>query len=413
MCVVTTLNSVFNQESTPQGQSTNSSFHRIYSDCDEDLSQHSDGETTIFSDSYSSVHRSRKCDSILNNSFSSAKTSPTGYKTMPSMNSAPSLNHSFRSEFQQSPCYQKSSHDSFKPHNHPHNNTDRLEFFPNKPIDETLRCSSMFGLNSSFRIPDDCQTKLTDLNISGTRRRTNNTINCSSPTPSLISMNRCRSQLLLTPARLNFNGHSPLTAPVTQTSWVAGGFFGKNSMSPQKRQQQPQSVLLHPILSRTSSQSSGFESQASSAQNGNPNGSRESSIAGDVVSNFSEPTLIADSASQMGINCDANSMFASALPRPKPFLPVPNQSQFIDSASCKPESFTNYSTFPWTNHTGNNNLTSPSLSSQPVYHQFGTHRHSFYNNDSVFNRFSQHSPAIRKGNLLKPLTDNSYNFDNK
>lgn len=405
MFVVTIINSVFTRESTPEGQSKNNSFHRIYSNCDEDLSENSDAETTHISDTYSSTPRSRIYDSssALNNAFGSVKSSSTSpLKSAPSwMSSANNLNHSFRSEYQRAPSYQQSNQDLFNQH------TDRQYFFPNEAINETMRCSSMIGLNNaSFRIPDDCQNKLTDLNISGLRHRNRNTITCSSPTPSIISLNRCRSQLL-TPARLSFNGHSSLTAPVTKTSWVAGGFFVKNNnMSPQKRQQ-PQTLLLHPILSRTSSQSSGFESQASSAHNGNANGSRESSIAGDAVSNFSEPTLIADSASQMGIDGCTNSMFATALPRPKPFFPLLNHkpSTFIETASWKPESFTNHSTYSWPNQR------LPSTP-QPVYHQFGTHRHSSYNNDSMFNKSIFHSPTIRKGNLLKPLND-SYLFGDK
>lgn len=262
----------------------------------------------------------------------------------------------------------------------------------------------MLGLNSTFCIPDDCQTKLIDLNISGTKHRTKNkTITCSSPTPSLISVNRDRSQLL-TPARLNFNSHPSLQAPVTQTSWVAGGFFVKNSMSPQKRQEPL--TDLHPILSRTSSQSSGFESRASSAHNGNTNGSRESSIGGDVVSNFSEPLHFADSVSQMGVGCVGNS--ASTLPRPKPFFPALNRSQstFIDSSICRNESLTNYSMFPWTN----NDTMLPNL---PVYHQFGTQRgiDSRFDNGSSnsmnnLNKFTYHSSSIHKGSFIKPLSDN-------
>lgn len=404
------------QEPAPKGQSANNSFHRIYSNCDEDLSENSDGEATLYSDSYSSTPRSRKCDSlsVLNNSFTSAKSfSSTMLATAtPKTSPANILNQSFRSEYQHLPCYRQSAQDLFKQQN----STDRPYYFPNKGINETKRCSSMIGLNS-FRIPDDWQNKLTDLNISGTNHANNKTITCSSPTPSIISVNRRRSQLL-TPARLNFNSHSSLTAPVTQTSWVAGGFFVKNNMSPQKRQQ-PQTNLLHPILSRTSSQSSGFESQSSSAHNGHTNGSRESSIAGDAVSIFSEPTHFADSASQMGIDNTTNSMFGTSLPRPKPFFPVlnKNQSTFIGSPSCRTESLTNYSMFPWTNE--NNILTTspqPSLP-QPVYHQFGTQRHGFCNGGSmdslnVFNKFPYHSTAIRKGSLMKPLTD-SYFLDDK
>lgn len=420
LSVVTMLNSILHQETTPKGESPNNSFHRIYSNCDEDLSENSDGEATLYSDSYSSTPRNRMYDtaSLLNNSFNSVKSlSPSMLATAtPKNTSANILNHSFRSEFQQSPYYHQSNQELFKPNS----SSDRLFFFPNKPINETQRCSSMVGLKSPFSIPDDCQNKLTDLNISGTNRINNRTITCSSPTPSIISVNRRRSQLL-TPARLNLNSHSPLTAPVTQTSWVAGGFFMKNNMSPQKRQQ-PQSELLYPILSRTSSQSSGFESQASSAQNGNANGSRESSIAGDAVSNFSEPTHFADSASQMGIDNVTNSMFATTLPRPKPFFPVlsKNQSTFIGSPSCRSEPMTNYSMYPWSNHPTNSTLTSPQQqpSPQPVYHQFGTQRHGFYNSggsvDSLnsFNKFPYHSTAIRKGSLMKPLNE-SYFLDDK
>lgn len=403
--LITSLNMALVQVAVaPKAQSKDNSFHRIYSDCDEDLSENSDGEATLYSDSYSSTPRSRKCDSmsILNNSFTSAKSFGPAVQKEPWMSSANSLNQSFRSEFQRAPCYQQSNQDLFKQRN----NTDGPYYFPDKTISVTNRCSSMLGLNSSFRIPDDCQNKLTDLNISGISYRNNNRMTCPSPTPSIISLSRHRSQLL-TPSRLNFNGHATLTAPATQTSWVAGGYFvHKNNMSPQKLHQP--TVPLHPVLSRTSSHSSGFESQASSAHNGHANGSRESSIAGDVVSNFSEPTLFADSASQMGIDAaNTNSMFNSRtalLQRPKPFFPLFNGNQ--SSAEFKPESLTNYSMLPWTSPTSptvNKNLSSMHLSSQPVYHQFGTHRQSFYNSDSSL--FSHRSPSIRRGSLMKPFDD--------
>ncbi|KAJ6638925.1 Transmembrane protein [Pseudolycoriella hygida] len=375
LTILTSLIAIQPKREKGQG---NNSFHRIYSNCDEELSENSDNETPAFSDTFSSTPRSKKNGSLsyFKDSCSSLKSiTPPG--KVPWASDCNSLNYSIRS-------HRDHCNDSFSNRN----DLNEMYFFPNK-MNDSNRCPSMVGLNSAFRIPDECHSKLTDLKISGMNNRNNKTITCLSPTPSVISLNRQRSQLL-TPSRLN--SHSPLNTSVTQSSWVAGGFF--NNLSPQKRQQ---NVPLHPVLSRTSSQSSGFESHSSSAHNGHANGSRESSIAGDAVSIFSEPTLIADSASQMGIN--DSTLFASTLSRPQAFSPSSN----------KVESFTSCLSFPRTSHSESNNFTSLPFSPQPRYHQFGTHRHSNYTNDSLFNKCSSPHSTIHKGSLIKPFSENYLN----
>jgi hypothetical protein len=417
-CIATIITNKSSQEAATKVNSADSSFHRIYSDCDEDLSEHSDEElSTSYESSF--TPRNRKYQrSIINNSFSSIKSLSPSELTNGTLrnrwtNSASILNHSFRNESQ------PSSYTHYSP---PKENlflqqraNDQSYFFPNK-FDAAKKCTSMSSLNPSYRIADDCQTKLTGLNISGINYANNRTITCSSPTPSIISVNRQRSHLL-TPSRLNFNqdfnNHSSIATPVTQTSWVAGGFFVKNSMSPQKRPQ-PQTDDLHPILSRTSSQSSGFESHTSSLHNIYGNGSRGSSIAGDAdyVSIFSEPKNFSDSVSQVGHRKNTTPSFtfgSTTLQKPKAIFPDLNNTQptFIGPISCPTDSLTNYSTFPWTN-------CRDSSTPRPVYHQFGTHRGTIGGSYSgsmdslnLFNKSSFHrSPVIRKGSLLKTLYDN-------
>lgn len=111
--------------------------------------------------------------------------------------------------------------------------------------------------------------------------------------PSAMSM---RSSIL-TPSRLTH-----VATPVASQSWVAGGFWGQQT-SPQKEHSHklpPQlTVDFCPIFSRTSSQSSGFESHASSLHQGaggaTANGgrfSREGSFYNEELdrgSVFSEP----------------------------------------------------------------------------------------------------------------------------
>lgn len=92
---------------------------------------------------------------------------------------------------------------------------------------------------------------------------------CNTPTPSLVSFTSSAVRYnVVQPPRLN-----PVDSDPSASSWVAGGYWG----SPQKRNLEKN--LLSPPLSRTSSQSSGFESNKDK-------NSRESSI--DKFSAFSE-----------------------------------------------------------------------------------------------------------------------------
>jgi hypothetical protein len=104
----------------------------------------------------------------------------------------------------------------------------------------------------------------------------------------------------LTPSEFSYSAQhrrtvSPVNSVAAPVSWVAGGYW--TNQSPQKHksdfhQMSPRENMLgfYPILSRTSSQSSGFESQVT-AQEG-PN-SRENSVFPDQdrFSVYSEPTF--------------------------------------------------------------------------------------------------------------------------
>lgn len=191
-----------------------------------------------------------------------------------------------------------------------------------------------YNTSTFHTIPDDFQNKL---NLG-----TNYLQESSSPrttTTTQFSDLRQRTDVL-TPSRLTVN-----TEP-QQTSWVAGGYW---NTSPQKQFPQTSKIDFCPILSRTSSQSSGFESQAGSVHNIFEKNSRESSVCGDDIdraSVFSEPvrrseqTFIAPSTSSLNLN-------------------------------------------------------------QPLYHQFGTQRIQNGGGPFTFQKMTKTLPNIPKGSLLK------------
>lgn len=345
MVVVTTiLNYTLFEEASYKCQSTNNSFHRIFSSCDEDLS---DDECT--SNDLCRSTSTKRDHELSAKSFGPEITCEDFFQNdVRRLTTGSGIRH--LTAFQQQQPYSR---------------------------DISQRKLTNDSLYSPFRIPDDCQNKLIDLKIGGASGRNNHVITCSSPTPSLSINGRGRSQLL-TPARLNFN--DCLSASATKTSWVAGGFFVKN-LSPQKRQQP-----LHPI-SRTSSQSSGFESRASSMHNGYTNGSRESSVADDAAScYFSDnvattrppsPSLspISFSDCPLNINFPINRSF----------------SVCNNSPSCEHETENYYSST--NNVTNDKKLTSLPKS---VYHQFGTHRLNLDVNDSLCNKVTLFSQDIYK-----------------
>lgn len=347
-------------EKTVDNKPNNSSFHRIYSECNSDMSDESDVEDDLNASIRStgsnfSLH-SRKSLRSNNTTLSNSVRSCSPSVFSPSLNrkqlssSVYSLNHfgqqqemnSFGqlNKVNQNPDIRGSvfgstqsiysalsGHVSPRPfgayENRNANYTDTQSALygsptstiysakTQKPFEETdIRCSSR---NSCQNIPDDFESGITQLNISGlTEKHFNDSNNFNglnirrTASSGFTSSLRQRKQILV-PSRLNYNDSSQMRpVPVNQTSWLAGGYW--NSTSPQKKinqlhPQQPiftQSKEVFPIISRTSSQSSGFESQASSIKNGHENNSRENSICNEVAdaerdSMFPEPSILAQS----------------------------------------------------------------------------------------------------------------------
>lgn len=347
MVVAITLNYTLFEEATYKCPSLNNSFHRIFASCDEDLS---DDESSFNNNDYRSSSSSRR---DYEQSISPDVTSK-----------------SWEDLFQDDTNRLKTGKDNRNSVWYQQQQQYNRDFSERNLTNERLY--------SPFCIPDDCQNKLIDLKIGGMNGRNHRVITCSSPTPSILINDRDRSQLL-TPARLNFNDYSPFSASATKTSWVAGGFFVKN-LSPQKRQQP-----IHPI-SRTSSQSSGFESRASSIHNGYTNGSRESSVAGDAASYYLSDNITTTrppSSSPISFyDCPVNDSFS-----------LFTKKQTFNSTLCKPESEND---FGLTNYAYDKSIKPLSKS---VYHQFGTHRLNLNDSGSVINRFSHHSVNLCKGNI--------------
>lgn len=229
-------------------QSANSSFHRIYADSD-DLSDHSDNET-VFSSS-SSFRKNHTPRTPFNASINTTRSiSPSVFTpstlraTHSSMNS---LNRSFCNDIRRSSSNFQSSHQN---------------------------------LNTLYDVPEDFQSGITQLNISDKYSclRPQSTCDSFATAPSQsfpfgpyeVSQQpplryRSGSASIIGPSRLQHSSDN-------NTSWLAGGYWNA-SASPTKR-----TATTHPasssstshfapppqLTSRTSSQSSGFESRESS-----------------------------------------------------------------------------------------------------------------------------------------------------
>lgn len=276
---------------------SDSSFHRIYAE-DSDLNV-SDSESEeesfekritssspklnkhIFNYSMSSKSPKQSCDS----SFRSMRSPMSIYN-----NSVHHTNQSVRSVAASESMFMNKSL-----------NTGPLS--TSSVLNESF-CSlppSVRNMNvlSSFNVPY-AQSKLTNPNnISLDSINLGFSNNCKSLNPdNLIYIPRATSSLskrsnILIPSRLS----QPLiSAPIASQSWVAGGFWGQSPLNTQTpvSNRLPQ-VDFCPIASRTSSQSSGFESQAGSIRcdfSNNHAGqfSRESSLFNednDCLSHFS------------------------------------------------------------------------------------------------------------------------------
>lgn len=425
----------------------NSSFHRIYPECNSDASDESDSETVLSSSvrslrsSCPSPQRSESAlysSQDLNKSLDSTKSwSPSLMRTSVCTPSVHSLNDSIadkQSSVLNASFGGISKRNLFEHHQNgmqvnvqhaePLSSSQSMyirQFNGNLASQKSMSMASLNRRAPFYDVPDEFQSGITGLNISDCRYK-------QAPTNSFVALSTPESQHrkhrnLICPSRLH-NITTATNLPALQTSWVAGGYWNNNNTSPQKQTGRnntagvvPLSLQLpelYPKLSRTSSQSSGFESQASSMHDMGAamvdRDSRESSVcAAELASVFSSDNLQpCDSVSQCGVPDE-------------PFLHHP---QLVYSAiSTASQTFVRPTVDTYSKNDSMSNLNSPTdlnltrlsttshenqfLATSPVtYHQFGTQRvqnSRTYN----FNKLTNNLPVIQSGSLLKSWRDRS------
>lgn len=170
-----------------------------------------------------------------------------------------------------------------------------------------LRCASR---NSMYDIPDDFESGITHLSIGSKNVAYKNQTKLFGAVDS-----RLRNPILM-PSRLSMTMQEN-HLPSHQSSWLAGGYWNNAGTSPQKkasmmstnhyvRAEPAPSIVsrtgdVFPMMSRTSSQSSGFESMKNSSTNNN---SRENSLCDDTEMDrtFCEPTQLSHSSKHLTSN---------------------------------------------------------------------------------------------------------------
>lgn len=324
----------------------NSSFHRI-ADNQSDVSDESEAETELNLSQQSvysnrSIYGAKSTMQILDKSLnlSNASASPSIFSSVSKNNfmtsSEMSLNH-MASQHELNKTYTKSgpndtlwetstqrngmpmknmftsqqsllsdftSVSQRMPDRTSHRRSDPNHFVPltfaASPADASMqRCASRA---SCYDVPDEFQSGITTLSIGTTRQRMEHAKKLN---PSLFVRNgpstsgnghvRQRRHLLQ-PPKLNYVDNQPRIVAANQASWVTGGYW--NHTSPQKRQNNvphtsvygSMKASMFPMVSRTSSQSSGFESHCSSPKQTVDNNSNDNSISDEIdrESNCSE-----------------------------------------------------------------------------------------------------------------------------
>lgn len=336
--------------SKTETKTSNNSFHRIYSECNSDVSDDSEVESELNTSLQSNISvrskksvRSNKCNigaGLVSNApsvFSS--TASTLYKphSMYSLNNLSQTTNTNSFRYERCNDFSRASQMNLSNNIYDGNQSfyssvsgsNAIDPFARKQLspkfgapsmaepsyhglnqfnmaksDFDIRCSSRNSINE---IPDDFESGITQLSISGlTEKRfryKNQARTLMTPEPMTLLRNR---NTLVMPSRLSFNESHQRAAAAHQSSWLAGGYWN-NSTSPQKRQHlhassQPNNHLygqtkeVFPIISRCSSQSSGFESMKNGYENNNL---RETSMhengAMNCDSMFSNPSFLAQS----------------------------------------------------------------------------------------------------------------------
>ncbi|GAB0099427.1 hypothetical protein DMENIID0001_152840 [Sergentomyia squamirostris] len=273
----------------------NKTFHRIYSDYSdsEDNEDDLDVSTTVPQRKkilLSPGPKSQTFNDLSNDSFRTVNSSfSKNYADLDGRSSRNSLYATaIRSPYKFGDC-------TLKPDNSVNNLSllnESFQSFDNRSVFSDLN-STFCDFKTVQQLPNEAinsgieKLRITD---SGEGRRHMGTSPYVNVWKKTNSIRIQRPNIILANAKL-----SPNTGAV-QSSWVAGGFWnGATQKKPLIRSRflaSNQVDDFHPIESRSSSLSSGFESRASSVHDiAGQNNSRESSVSGDVEvrSAFSEP----------------------------------------------------------------------------------------------------------------------------
>lgn len=279
----------------------NSSFHRINSEMNSDVSDESDAESELDMSLRSNISSSSKQPiwneaKLLNSSIASKAPSLFSLNSMHQRSFGPSaqsiaspppscdLNTSFASEH----SFYRDGHltrDRLNASHRPMMSPQPSDIFTRKHCPSAMSLTSLnktftnteptfrsASRNSFYDVPNDFESGITQLSISGVggnhfnyKNQANSVFGSSDPFGDSLRQRKT----VLSPSRLSLNEIHP---PVNQSSWLAGGYW--NSLSPQKKnphhpnefrpEQRIHSREVFPIISRTSSKSSGFESRENS-----------------------------------------------------------------------------------------------------------------------------------------------------
>lgn len=298
--VLATANFIILPNKHQSGNKQNSSFHRIDSEVISDASDDSDVEselnTSLRSNLSSFSKRSWDETKLHNSTLSSDSTSMYSHSLLPqrsyaastksvaSLKLAPALNKTFAGDrrFNSGGSQMGLAH---KPHHSSQTSFNQSEYFPQRQCLSRMSLHSMNktftngvdsvrspSRNSMYEIPNDFESGLTRLNL--------NTMANKAPAHVFGSSDAYFGDMLrhrktvLTPSRLIVNEPHHALNQSSSSSWLAGGFW--NSTSPQKKSPHHMNNFktehhhagaakdLHPLMSRASSKSSGFESRENS-----------------------------------------------------------------------------------------------------------------------------------------------------
>lgn len=369
----------------------NSSFHKIYSEQNSDLSSEDEDENEdeieLMCKSMSSSASSMK-NSHFNNTLNSTQSVHDSLFTASTLRKY-NLEDSF--DYNKSVSDKMSSRYSVENLKQPllHNNNQHYNSFKTL-LNNTHNSSSILGINKCCSADDNVfYNDIDKLSINNVQLgnnqsvlnqsknpfsydydENNRSLNCTPSVTSEISYYTRQRKNIISPPRLN----GSINGADANSSWVAGGFWGQTT-SPLKKQDNNFNRTFSsannqhdflPILSRTSSQSSGFESHASTA-NGFANDDRNVNDI-DRLSLFCEPTYrrqdyIRSNSKNRSIY---RNLYNQTTIKPEAIYPYFGNTEnlFIHPSSLKSGNVL---------HSSSNSLYDKQ-SKSPNYHQFGTHK---------------------------------------